>query len=87
MYAQPALFVSSMAAVELFKQTEAKTVSTASCTAGLSLGEYTALVFAGVMSFKDALKVSQALLHSLSLARARSPLSSIGSGPKAFTGG
>jgi len=76
-----------MAAVELFKQTEAKTVSTASCTAGLSLGEYTALVFAGVMSFKDALKVSQALLHSLSLSLARSPLSSIGSGPKAFTGG
>ena len=72
MYAQPALFVSSMAAVELFKQTEAKTVSTASCTAGLSLGEYTALVFAGVMSFKDALKVSQALLHSLSLARSLS---------------
>jgi len=56
-YAQPALFVSSMAAVEKFKQDNAKTVSTASCAAGLSLGEYTALVFAGVMSFRDALKV------------------------------
>ena len=34
-------------------------VSACSATAGLSLGEYTALVFAGVMSFEDGLRVVQ----------------------------
>lgn len=32
-------------------------VAECSATAGLSLGEYAALVFAGVMSFEDGLKV------------------------------
>jgi [acyl-carrier-protein] S-malonyltransferase len=58
-FAQPALFVCSMAAVEKFRQENGKTVTQCSCTAGLSLGEYTALVFAGVMSFKDALRLSK----------------------------
>ena len=69
-YAQPALFVCSMAAVEKFKQENEKTVSQCSCTAGLSLGEYTALVFAGVMSFKDALKVVKVRGESMAEAAA-----------------
>jgi len=69
-YAQPALFVCSMAAVEKFKQENAKTVDQCSCTAGLSLGEYTALVFAGVMSFKDALKVVKVRGESMAEAAA-----------------
>ena len=69
-YAQPALFVSSMAAVEKFKQENEKTVSQCSCTAGLSLGEYTALVFADVMSFKDALKVVKVRGESMAQAAA-----------------
>jgi len=69
-YAQPALFVCSMAAVEMFKQDNDKTVKQCSCTAGLSLGEYTALVFAGVMSFKDALKVVKVRGESMAEAAA-----------------
>ena len=34
-------------------------MSTCSATAGLSLGEYTALVFAGVMEFEAGLRVVQ----------------------------
>merc|ERR1739848_770994 len=69
-YAQPALFVCSMAAVELFKQENEAKVTGCSCTAGLSLGEYTALVFAGVMTFKDALKVVKVRGESMAEAAA-----------------
>lgn len=54
---QPALFVAGLAAVEKLRQTEPEAVQSCSATAGLSLGEYTALVFAGAMSFEDGLRV------------------------------
>lgn len=54
---QPAIFVSSLAALEALKQTEPHLIDSVIATAGLSLGEYTALVFAGVMDFADALRV------------------------------
>ncbi len=54
---QPALFVSSLAALESLKASEPQTVAECAGTAGLSLGEYTALVFAGALSFADGLKV------------------------------
>ena len=56
-YSQPALFVSSLAALEQLKLDQPEVVSACVATAGLSLGEYTALVFAGVMSFEDGLAV------------------------------
>lgn len=56
-YSQPALFVSSLAALEQLKQDAPELVSTCAATAGLSLGEYTALVFAGVMEFEAGLRV------------------------------
>lgn len=56
-YSQPALFVSSLAALEQLKQDSPAVVSGCVATAGLSLGEYTALVFAGVMDFEDGLRV------------------------------
>ena len=58
-YSQPALFVTSLAALEKLKQESPDTVDACQGCAGLSLGEYTAMVFAGVMSFEDALKVVQ----------------------------
>ena len=58
-YAQPALFVAGLAAVEALRKDSAATVNGCSVTAGLSLGEYTALVFAGALSFEDGLKVGQ----------------------------
>ena len=58
-YSQPAIFVHSLAALEVLKEQQPDVVENCSATAGLSLGEYTALVFAGVMTFEDALKVVQ----------------------------
>ena len=54
---QPALFVASLAALEQLKQDQPDLVDGATAAAGLSLGEYTALVFAGVMDFDAGLRV------------------------------
>lgn len=54
---QPALFVCSLAAVELLRQDSPDVIDQCQFAAGLSLGEYTALVFAGAMSFEDGLRV------------------------------
>jgi len=58
-YSQPALFVTSLAALEWLRANKPDVVSGCTAAAGLSLGEYTALVFAGVMSFEDGLRVVQ----------------------------
>lgn len=54
---QPAIFVASLAALESLKVNEPGALTGVEAAAGLSLGEYTALVFAGAMSFDDALAV------------------------------
>jgi len=54
---QPAIFVASLAALEAMKKAEPDGIAACVATAGLSLGEYTALVFAGAMSFADGLRV------------------------------
>ncbi|MFO0883026.1 MAG: hypothetical protein U0894_02375 [Pirellulales bacterium] len=48
-----------MAALEFLKANNPTLVDGVTATAGLSLGEYTALVFAGVMSFEDGLRLVQ----------------------------
>jgi [acyl-carrier-protein] S-malonyltransferase len=58
-YSQPALFVTSLAALEKLKHDSPELVDRCAATAGLSLGEYTALVFAGVMNFEAGLRVVQ----------------------------
>ncbi len=58
-YSQPALFVGALAALEMLKEVKPDLVASATHTAGLSLGEYTSLVFAGAISFEDGLKVVQ----------------------------
>lgn len=54
---QPALYVCSMAALESLKQSEPDVVNSVQAAAGLSLGEYTAIAFAGGVSFEDGLKL------------------------------
>src|SRR5437868_6200750 len=56
---QPAIFVASLAALESLRQSEPDAESSCVATAGLSLGEYTALVFAGAMTFADGLRLVQ----------------------------
>jgi len=58
-HSQPALFVTSMAALQWLKANKPDVYNSCQAAAGLSLGEYTALVFAGVMSFEDGLRVVQ----------------------------
>ncbi|HIJ51938.1 MAG TPA: ACP S-malonyltransferase [Planctomycetes bacterium] len=56
---QPAIFAASAAILEVLRTNpETKTI-TADVTAGLSLGEYTALYAAGVIGFEDALILVQ----------------------------
>ncbi len=54
---QPAIFVVSLAALESLRASEPDLEKSCVATAGLSLGEYTALVFAGALSFQDGLRV------------------------------
>lgn len=56
---QPAIFVASVVALEHLRQTQGETVASCEATAGLSLGEYTALTFAGVMDFEDGVRLVQ----------------------------
>ena len=58
-YSQPAIFVTSLAALESLRAESPEAVLSCEATAGLSLGEYTAMVFAGVMEFEDGLLVVQ----------------------------
>jgi [acyl-carrier-protein] S-malonyltransferase len=54
---QPAIFVTSLAALESLRASEPGSLDQCTAAAGLSLGEYTALVFAGALSFRDGLRV------------------------------
>jgi len=75
--AQPALLVGGLAAVDA-----------CSACAGLSLGEYTALVFAGALSLEDALRVVKVRAESMAAAAAAGDphgmLSVIGLGDEAL---
>lgn len=54
---QPAIFTVSAAILEIFRTGEKTKNITADVTAGLSMGEYTALYAAGLISFEDGLKL------------------------------
>lgn len=56
---QPAIFVTSAAIFEALRENPATNHIRADVTAGLSLGEYTALYAAGVIGFEDGLKLVQ----------------------------
>jgi [acyl-carrier-protein] S-malonyltransferase len=56
---QPALFVASLAALEALKQSNPQVFDECVAAAGLSLGEFTALTFAGALSFAEGLRLVQ----------------------------
>eukprot|EP00928_Gymnodinium_smaydae_P045612 TRINITY_DN30382_c0_g1_i1.p1 TRINITY_DN30382_c0_g1~~TRINITY_DN30382_c0_g1_i1.p1 ORF type:complete len:426 (-),score=105.01 TRINITY_DN30382_c0_g1_i1:50-1270(-) len=58
---QPAIFVASMAAVEKLRQDQGDSViDSATVAMGLSLGEYSALCFAGALDFEDGVRITKA---------------------------
>lgn len=56
-FSQPALFVCSLAGLELLREKSPEVVEACALTAGLSLGEYTAIVFSGAMDFESGLRI------------------------------
>jgi [acyl-carrier-protein] S-malonyltransferase len=56
---QPAIFVASLAALDSLRHSDSAAEATCVATAGLSLGEYTALTFAGALTFADGLRLVQ----------------------------
>lgn len=70
---QPAIFVASLAALEDLKVTKPEVVEACEGAAGLSLGEYTALVFSGAMDFETGLKVVRKRGQAMQEAAVASP--------------
>jgi [acyl-carrier-protein] S-malonyltransferase len=74
---QPALFIASLAALESLKLSDPAAVATCTATAGLSLGEYTALVFAGALHFPDGLRLVQKRGEAMQAAADATPSSMV----------
>eukprot|EP00595_Chromulina_sp_UTEXLB2642_P000416 CAMPEP_0196762278 /NCGR_PEP_ID=MMETSP1095-20130614/1686_1 /TAXON_ID=96789 ORGANISM="Chromulina nebulosa, Strain UTEXLB2642" /NCGR_SAMPLE_ID=MMETSP1095 /ASSEMBLY_ACC=CAM_ASM_000446 /LENGTH=288 /DNA_ID=CAMNT_0042112863 /DNA_START=174 /DNA_END=1040 /DNA_ORIENTATION=+ len=66
--AQVAIFVSSMAALEKLKIDDPAAIESATVAMGLSLGEYSALCFAGALSFEDGVRLTKARGEAMQLA-------------------
>ena len=58
-HSQPAIFLVSIASLEVLKEREPQKFQDCQAVAGLSLGEYSALVFAGAIRFEDGLRLVQ----------------------------
>ncbi|MBI1345160.1 ACP S-malonyltransferase [bacterium] len=78
-YSQPALYVCSLAALEMLQQDSPELVAQCNFTAGLSLGEYTALCFAGAISFEDGLRVVKVRGEAMQAAAEAAPSSMVSS--------
>ena len=70
---QPALFVASFAALEALRQDQPAAADHCVAAAGLSLGEYTALAFAGALTFADGLSIVKARGEAMQSASDASP--------------
>ncbi|KAL1496536.1 hypothetical protein AB1Y20_014142 [Prymnesium parvum] len=80
LYSQPAIFVCSLAAMEIAKGDAPEMLKKVKTAAGFSLGEYSALVFAGALSFEAGLKVVKARAEAMDAAAKadKSGMASIG---------
>ena len=80
LYSQPAIFVCSLVAMEIAKTDAPEMLKKVKTAAGFSLGEYSALVFGGGLSFEDGLKVVKARAEAMDAAAkaASSGMASIG---------
>ncbi|EDV95885.1 probable malonyl-CoA-acyl carrier protein transacylase, mitochondrial [Drosophila grimshawi] len=67
-YAQLAVMVSSLAALEQLREERPKAIESCVATAGFSLGEITALVYAGALPFDKALQLVQVRANAMQAA-------------------
>eukprot|EP00906_Rhabdomonas_costata_P029530 RCo041660 len=70
---QPAVLVASLAALEDFKARRPEVWATVGHMAGFSLGEYTALVAAGALSFEDGVKLVKTRAEAMQAASEKCP--------------
>lgn len=67
-YCQPAVMVCSLAAIEKLKEERPMAIESCVATAGFSIGEITALVFAGALSFEEAIRLVKVRAEAMQLA-------------------
>lgn len=72
-HCQPAVLVCSIAALERLKDERPSSVENCVATAGFSVGEITALVFSGALTFENAVKLVKVRAESMQLASEMSP--------------
>lgn len=70
---QPAIFVASLAALESLKVSNPDLIGSCEGAAGLSLGEYTALTFAGALDFESGLRLVRRRGQAMQAAAVASP--------------
>jgi [acyl-carrier-protein] S-malonyltransferase len=70
---QPAIFVTSLAALEVLKTQKPEAIASANAAAGLSLGEYSALVFAGALNFEQGVRLVKERGEAMQAASDASP--------------
>lgn len=67
-YSQPAILVASLAALERLRDENSDVIDRCVVTSGFSVGEIAALVFAGVFSFEDAIRIVKVRAEAMQLA-------------------
>jgi len=75
-YCQPLMFLAGLAALDVLKDSHPDTVERPQAVAGLSLGEITAVVASGALSFQDGLLLVQARAEATERAKALQPQAS-----------
>jgi len=72
-YAQPAITVTSLASLEKLRETRPDAINDCVGTAGFSLGEITALIFAGSIPFDQGIKLIQVRAEAMQIASTQNP--------------
>lgn len=72
-YAQPAIAVTSLASLEKLKEERPRAIDDCVATAGFSLGEISALIFAGSIPFDQGIKLIQVRAEAMQIASNENP--------------
>lgn len=70
---QPATVLTSLAALEQLREERPKAFETCVATAGYSIGELTALIFSGVLTFEDGIRLVSVRGNAMQYASEKSP--------------